>query len=125
MATDLVSLDRLVAGVKAHPQISRARMILFHNGIVKESDRSGARSVRGLKVAVDHAEIERIRPWARSQPGIVTAEIEVFEGEFCVGDDLLYVIMAGDVRENVFATMREMVERIKGTSVHKTELYAD
>ncbi len=125
MAADLVSLDRLIARVKAHPQISRAGMILCHNGIVREFDRSGARRVRGLKVVVDRAEIERVRLWAKSQPGIVAVEIEAFEGEFRVGDDLLYVVVAGDVRENVFATMRETVERVKADGVHKTELYSD
>ncbi len=125
MAADLVSLDRLIARVKAHPQISSAGMILCHNGIVREFDRSGARRVRGLKVVVDRAEIERVRLWAKSQPGIVAVEIEAFEGEFRVGDDLLYVVVAGDVRENVFATMRETVERVKADGVHKTELYSD
>ena len=105
MAANSVSLDRLIARVKAHPQISRAGMILCHNGIVREFDRSGARRVRGLRVVVNRSEIERVRLWAKSQPGIVAVEIEAFEGEFQVGDDLLYVVVAGDVRENVFAVM--------------------
>jgi molybdopterin synthase catalytic subunit len=55
----------------------------------------------------------------------VAVEIEAFEGEFHVRDDLLYVVVAGDVRENVFAVMRQTVERIKAEGVHKTELYSD
>jgi molybdopterin synthase catalytic subunit len=93
--------------------------------MVREFDRSGARRVSGLRVVVNHSEIERIRLWAKSQPGIVAVEIEAFEGEFHVRDDLMYVIVAGDVRENVFAVMRQTVERIKAEGVHKTELYSD
>jgi len=125
VAADPISLDSLVARVKAHPEITRAGMILCHNGIVRESDRSGAKRVCALRVAVNRSEIERIRSWAMSQPGIVAVEIEAFEGEFRVGDDLLYVVVAGDIRENVLAVMRGTVERIKAEGVHKTEMYCD
>jgi molybdopterin synthase catalytic subunit len=120
-----MSLDRLITGVKAHPEIARAGMILCHNGIVRQSDRSGAKRVRSLKVVVDHAAIERVRSWGESQPGIVVVAIEALEGEFHVGDDLLFVVVAGDVRENVFAATREIVERIKSEGVQKTEFYGD
>jgi molybdopterin synthase catalytic subunit len=123
--TETVSMDRLIARVKAHPEISKAGMILCHNGIVRASDRSGARKVQALKVVVDRAAIEQIRLWAESRPGIVAVAIEALEGEFQVGDDLLYVVVAGDVRENVFAVTREVVEKIKAGGVRKTELYAD
>lgn len=125
MGSSSVSLDQLVAGIKAHPDIARAGMILCHNGIVRESDRSGAKRVRALKVVVDRSAIERIRSWGESQPGIVAVAIEALEGEFQVGDDLLFVVVAGDVRENVFAVTREIVERIKSGGVHKTEIYKD
>jgi molybdopterin synthase catalytic subunit len=123
--TETVSMDRLIARVKGHPEISKAGMILCHNGIVRASDRSGARKVQALRVAVDRSAIEQIRLWAEARPGIVTVAIEALEGEFQVGDDLLYVVVAGDVRENVFAVTREVVEKIKAGGVQKTELYAD
>ncbi len=43
-----VSIDELIARVKAHPQISNAGMILCHNGIVRGWDRSGKDKVTGL-----------------------------------------------------------------------------
>jgi len=125
VAADPMSLARLIARVRALPQISSAGMILCHNGIVRESDRSGAKRVRALKVVVDRTAIERIRSWGESQPGIVAVAIEAFEGELHVGDDLLLVVVAGDFRENVFAVTREIVERIKSEGVHKTEFYSD
>jgi len=120
-----MSLDNLIAGIKAHAEIARAGMILCHNGIVRKSDRSGSKHVRALKVVVNRTAIERIRSWGESQPGIVAVAIEAFEGEFNVGDDLLFVVVAGDVRETVFSVTREIVERIKTEGVHKTEFYSD
>ncbi len=125
MGTDAISMDSLIARVKAHSGDLEGRMILCHNGIVRASDRSGARKVQALKVVVDRSAIENIRSWAESKPGIVAVAIEALEGEFQVGDDLLYVVVAGDVRENVFAVTREVVEKIKAGGVQKTEFYAD
>lgn len=124
MESSSVSIESLLAEVKSHPNISRAGMILCHNGIVRESDRSGAKRVVSLRVEVNRPTIERIRAWAESRPGIVTVRIEALEGEFTVGDDLLFVIVAGDIRENVFGVMRETIERIKAEGVRKTELYS-
>ncbi len=119
------SLEHLIARVKAHPEISRAGMILCHNGLVRGSDRSGARRVRAMKVAVDSSAIERIRSWGESQPGIVAVAIQAMEGELRVGDDLLFVVVAGDLRENVFAVTRQVIDQIKAGGVRKTEIYDD
>ena len=119
------SLEHLIAEVKAHPHIGRAGMILCHNGIVREFARADGRTVTGMKVAANHSTIEHIREWAGSQPGIVAVAIEAMEGELRVGDDLLYIVVAGDVRENVFQVTRETLERLKAEGVQKTEYYAE
>lgn len=120
-----MSMDALIEKVKGHPHISEAGMILCHNGIVRGSDRSSSRKVRALRVSVDRDNIAEIVSWARCQPGIIEVLVEALEGEFGVGDDLLYVVVAGDVRENVFHVMREAVDRIKQEGVSKTEIYTE
>jgi molybdopterin synthase catalytic subunit len=118
-----VSLESLVAKVKALPNISRAGMILCHNGIVRASDRSGEKRVQSLKVKVDRDAVARIKSWAEAQPGIGAVEIEPLEGEFQVGDDLLFIVVAGDIREHVFEVMRATLERVKAEVTQKTEIY--
>jgi molybdopterin synthase catalytic subunit len=51
-------------------------------------------------------------------------EIRAFEGSFTVGEDLLLVVLAGDIRDNVFSVMKELIERIKTECVRKTETFA-
>jgi molybdopterin synthase catalytic subunit len=125
MSAEHVTIDKLIARVKGHDRVSDVGMILCHNGIVRKSDRSGVKKVRSLKVKVDSGVVEEIRKWAESQPGIIAVEIEALEGEFHVGDDLMFVVVAGDVRENVFAAMVETVERMKSRAVKKTEIYEE
>jgi molybdopterin synthase catalytic subunit len=120
-----ISIDALIQKVKSHPHISKAGMILCHNGIVRESDRSGSKKVRALRVEVNNEKIREIVSWAKSRPGIIEVVVEALEGECCVGDDLLFVVVAGDLREHVFQVMREVIDRIKQDGVSKTEIYAD
>jgi molybdopterin synthase catalytic subunit len=116
-----ISMDMLIAKVKAHPQISKAGMILCHNGIVRGSDRSGQKKVSRLDVRVHHEKIEQIRSWAESQPGIVCVIIEAVEGQLSVGDDLLYIVVAGDIRDHVVAALVGALDRVKSEGVTKVE----
>jgi molybdopterin synthase catalytic subunit len=116
-------MDSLIQKVKSHPDSSKAGMILCHNGIVRASDRSGSKKVRALHVNVDAAKIAEVVSWAKSLPGIVEVLVEALDGELTVGDDLLFVVVAGDLRENVFDAMRKIIDRIKLEGVSKKEIY--
>ena len=47
------------------------------------------------------------------KPGIVDVQIHHLLGEFNVGEDLVYVSVAGSHRNKVFSVLREAVERYK------------
>ena len=47
------------------------------------------------------------------KPGIVNVQIHHLLGEFEVGDDLVYVAVAGSHRTEIFPVLREAVERYK------------
>jgi molybdopterin synthase catalytic subunit len=51
--------------------------------------------------------------------------MEAFEGELKVGDDLLFIVVAGDIRENVLSVMRDIIDKAKATGVQKTEIYEE
>lgn len=43
------------------------------------------------------------------------------EGELKPGDDVLFLVVAGDIREHVKATFSELLDRIKAEAVIKQE----
>jgi molybdopterin synthase catalytic subunit len=47
------------------------------------------------------------------KPGIVDVQIHHLLGEFNVGEELVYVLVAGSHRNDVFPVLREAVERYK------------
>jgi molybdopterin synthase catalytic subunit len=60
------------------------------------------------------------------KPGIVDVQIHHLLGEFNVGEDLVYVSVAGSHRTDVFPVLREAVERYKSEApVFKKELIVD
>jgi len=60
------------------------------------------------------------------KPGIVNVQIHHLLGEFNVGDDLVYVAVAGSHRTDVFPVLREAVERYKSEApVFKKERVVD
>jgi molybdopterin synthase catalytic subunit len=60
------------------------------------------------------------------KPGIVEVQIHHLLGEFNVGEDLVYVLVAGSHRTDVFPVLREAVERYKSEApVFKKEHIID
>ncbi len=113
----------LMNRVKTHPDFHRAGMVLCHNGVVRATSRDGRR-VSGLRVQVDDDRLAAILIKARQQPGIVDVQVEIAaDCDLVVGDDVMLLVVAGDVRENVIATLEETLNAIKTTVTSKTEFF--
>jgi molybdopterin synthase catalytic subunit len=114
---------RILKKVKRHPDYHKAGMILCHNGVVRSTSRDG-RGVNGLRVVVDHEQLDRILQQQRQSPGIIDIQVEIAEDkDLKVGDDVMLLVVAGDIRENVIAVLAETLNQIKSTVTHKTEFY--
>jgi molybdopterin synthase catalytic subunit len=60
------------------------------------------------------------------KPGIVDVQIHHFLGEFDVGEDIVYVLVAGSHRKDVFPVLQQAVERYKSEApVFKKEYVID
>ncbi len=118
-----MTLNELIEQVKRRPDYHKAGMILCHNGVVRETSRDGA-VVRGLKVKVDHEKLDSIINAYRKRPGIIEILIHIFEDrDLAVGDDVMYIVVAGDIRDNVIATLTDLLNDVKRNVTSKTEFY--
>lgn len=118
---DDADVSRWIEDVKARPGSSAVGMLLTHHGVVRGTSRSGE-PVRGMNLSVDHDRLERALFDAADWPGIFAVKGWVDEGELAVGDDIMRVLVAGDIRENVFAALQWLVEIIKTEVVIESEL---
>jgi len=119
------SLNELVEQVKARDDFSNAGMILCHNGVVRKTSRDGRR-VSGLSVAVDWDKLLEVVAEQKMRRGIVEILVEINEGQDLeVGDDVMYIVVAGDVRERVIEVLSDTLNQIKNTVTSKTEYFLD
>jgi molybdopterin synthase catalytic subunit len=119
-----LNADELISIVKAHPNYDQVGMVLCHNGVVRATSRDG-RKVTGLRVAVDRDQLSRVLTEQRSRPGIVDIQVRIAaDMDLTVGDDVMLLVVAGDIRENVIASLTETLNAIKTTVTAKTEFFA-
>jgi molybdopterin synthase catalytic subunit len=75
-------------------------------------------------VAVDHRKLAKVIAEQKQRPGIVEILVEIFaERDLAVGDDVMYLVVAGDIRENVIAVLQDTLNAIKTTVTSKTEYF--
>jgi molybdopterin synthase catalytic subunit len=118
-----MDIAAMIADIRRRPDFHKAGMLLCHNGVVRETSRDG-RSVRGLRVNVDHDRLQRILNEQRMRPGIVDIRVAIAaDRDLAVGDDVMILIVAGDIRENVIAVLTDTLNLIKTTVTEKTEYF--
>ncbi|MBI5064436.1 MAG: molybdenum cofactor biosynthesis protein MoaE [Desulfatitalea sp.] len=118
-----MDINALVAQIKRHPDFSRVGMVLCHQGVVRATSRDG-RSVRGLRVAVDHACLAQVVAENKKRPGIVEILVHIeSDRDLAVGDDVMLLVVAGDIRENVIAALSDTLNAIKTEVTHKTQYF--
>ncbi len=96
-------------------------MILVHNGVVRAWSRKDRTGVSMVEVSPDLNRIEELRREYEKKPGIFKVLVEARQGSLTPGDDLLFIVVAGDIRENVKPVLAELLDRIKAEAVVKTE----
>ena len=119
-----MDLNRMIGTIKAHPDFHKAGMIASHLGTVRSFSRDG-KAVSGVDVLFDSRKIREIIGDIKSRPGIVDILIETNNGYLDVGDDIVTVVVAGDIREHVFPALIDAVNRIKSEAVTKKEVIID
>lgn len=119
-----MNIEKLRQKIKTHPDYAKAGMVLFHNGVVRSTSRDGRR-VSGLRVSVDHRKLKDIIENQKKRPGIIEILVEIAEDQdLTVGDDVMLLVVAGDIRENVISVLTDTLNLIKSTVTSKTEFFS-
>lgn len=111
-----LTLIDVIESVKKDPDYRKVGAIALFIGVVR-GETSKSESVSRLELeAYDekgNEVLEGIRQDLKHEKGIVDVQIHHFTGEFETGEDLVYVLVAGGHRENVFPVLGKAVERYK------------
>jgi len=120
-----MDISKAIAELKKRPDFTdNVGMILIHNGVVRSWSRQDHAGVSGLETKVDHELIEQLRQEYIKKPGIYEILIETESGRYQPGDDLLFIIVAGDLREHIKPVLSELLDRVKAEAITKKEFSA-
>ena len=131
MSKAVPSVDAWLREAKADPSAASCGMYLVHNGTVRQTARARVRQgdenaapVRGMLFSYDREKLEAAVAEARSLPGIFYVRVWLNEGELGLGDDIMLVLLGGDIRPHVVDALQQLVGRIKNECVLEQELSA-
>jgi len=122
------SIEAWLKEAKADPSARNVGMYLVHNGTVRESAKAKVRrgedaaDVTGMEFSYDAAKVEAAIAEAYKLPGIYYIKAWLNEGYLEVGDDIMYVLIGGDIRPNVVNCLQSLVETIKTQCVKEIEI---
>ena len=93
-------------------------MILVHNGVVRGISMSG-NPVRAMKLSYDQ---NLIIPIYKQKPGVVEVKVWVNSGNLKVGDNLMFLLVAGRFRTDIVPVVEELLSLIKNEMVTEEEV---
>ncbi len=123
------SADQWLREAKADAAAADCGMFLLHNGVVRRSAKARVRAgdeqapdVRGMHFSYDREKTAAAVAQAEAMEGIRIVRVWMNEGELRVGDDIMYVLVGGDIRPHVVDALQALVGRLKSECVTELEL---
>ena len=124
------SMDVWMKEAKADASAPACGIYLFHNGVVRQSAKAKVRQgdesaaeVTGMVFSYDAERVERAVEDARRMPGIGYVRVWLNEGTLNVGDDIMFVLIGGDIRPHVIDALQVLVGELKNHCVREEELF--
>lgn len=111
-----IGLPSIIGNARACKSFQSAGGIAFFIGVVRNET---VNKEKVLKLEIEAYEeqanvaLEKICNELKNREGIVDVQIHHMLGEFEVGEELVYVLVAGSHRRDIFPTLCDAVERYK------------
>ena len=129
MKKQIPSMDQWLKEAKAHESAPKIGMYLTHNGTVRQTAKAKVRygaedtkEVTGMLFSYDQEKVDTIIADTYAMEGIYYIRVWLNEGQLSMGDDIMYVLIGGDIRPRVIDALNYLVGRIKNECVVETEL---
>jgi len=122
------SIDEWLKEVKTDPAALQEGMFLVHNGVVRQTPKAKVRQgiddgslVKGMEFAYDAAKVDAAIAETYELDGVFHVRVWLNEGTLELGDDIMYVLIGGDIRPHVIDALQFLVEKIKSECVTEIE----
>lgn len=121
-------MDEWLKEAKTDPAALQVGMFLIHNGVVRQTPKAKVRQglddgslVKGMSFAYDAAKVDAAIAETYKMEGIFHVRVWLNEGQLELGDDIMYVLIGGDIRPHVVDALQFLVGKIKSECVTEIE----
>jgi molybdopterin synthase catalytic subunit len=114
-------IEQWIKEIKKESPADMLGMILSHNGIVRATAKNGGK-VQSMNLSYDKAKLEHTVREFKKKEGIIDIKTWINEGHLKIGDDIMYVCVAGRFRKDVLPVFQELITTIKTEIVKEEEL---
>ena len=120
-------IDQWLKEAKAHESAPMCGMYLTHNGTVRQTAKARVRQgqdapdVSGMYFTYDQAKVDAAVAETYKMDGIYYVRAWLNEGELNLGDDIMYVLIGGDIRPRVVDALQFLVGKLKNECVTEIE----
>ena len=127
MAKNPPSIDQWLKEAKAHESAPLCGMYLTHNGTVRQTAKAKVRrgeeapDVIGMYFTYDQKKVDAAIAETYGLDGIYFVRAWLNEGELALGDDIMYVLIGGDIRPRVVDALQFLVGKLKNECVTEVE----
>ena len=127
MAKNSPSIDQWLREAKAHESAPKIGMYLTHNGTVRQTAKAKVRQgadapdVSGMYFTCDQQKVDAAVAETCRMDGIYYVRAWLNEGELELGDDIMYVLIGGDIRPRVVDALQFLVGKLKNECVTEIE----
>ncbi|MBU4439008.1 MAG: molybdenum cofactor biosynthesis protein MoaE [Acetobacterium sp.] len=122
------SVDEWLKEAKNDPDALQEGMYLVHNGTVRQTPKAKVRQglddgslVKGMEFFYDAKKVDAAIADTRKMDGIFHVRVWLNEGQLELGEDIMFVLIGGDIRPNVIDALQFLVETIKTKCVTEIE----
>ncbi|HHT49894.1 MAG TPA: molybdopterin biosynthesis protein [Eubacteriaceae bacterium] len=123
------SMEDWLREAKNSPDALKIGMFLIHNGVVRQSPKAKVRqgiddgsSVKGMEFTYNQEKVNVAIKETLKMDGIFYTKVWLNEGQLELGDDIMYILIGGDIRPNVINGLEFLVEKIKKECVTEIEI---
>ncbi len=122
------SVDAWIEEVRNSDSGRNSGMFLVHNGVVRITPKAQVREgvqglgqVKALTISYDKEKTDKAMKNALQREGITNVKVWINEGKLNVGDDIMLVLVAGDIRPHVIDALQTLVGELKTNCITEHE----
>lgn len=124
------ALDTWLKEAKEDTSASECGMYLFHNGVVRVTPKAKVRmgektdrDVTAMEISYEEAKVAAAIEETYKMPGIYYVRVWLNQGRLSVGEDIMLVLIGGDIRPHVIDGLQALVGKLKNECIMEKEIF--